>query len=231
MKTENTKSSKLMELIVSQHSKDKEFFKEKYNRGNFKRATLETLGLDNEKGKNLYSVIYKRFLKKKKIYNDDYTNTRFRRDLKDSEFGYVKITAKPSGITEPIKTPVEKIKEEIKYEHPRLASDQKQELDSDLEHFEGSVYLIPEESISIFWDGVWQLMKLKWSMIEEFTQEERKSLGKMWQPFFEKYTSEKFILLGIPTIMTFGILGKHIREARKIRKENKLKEEKKEGSE
>ncbi len=225
-----TNSEEIANHILSMHNKDKEFFKQKLNRHRDRQAILELLEINDDKGKNLYSQKYKQFLKKKKIFNSDFQDIRFRRNLTNTEFAHVKITAKPSGITEEIKSPVEKIKDEIKHENPRLASNDEREIDSDLEHFENAVYLIPEESVSIFWDGVWQLMKLKWSMIEEFTKEERKSLGKMWQPFFQNYTSEKFIILGIPTIMTFGIFASYVRKGLKIRKENKMKEQKKEGS-
>jgi len=223
----SSKSDRVRTIIEDQFKKDKEFFKEKINRQNFRTATLEALGLNDKKGKNLYSKTYTRVLKAKRINNSDFNETRFRRDLKNSEFKNVKITAKPSGITEPRKTQVETIKEEIEHEHPQLASSDKQEIDSELENFEQTSHLIPVESISIFWDGVWHLMKLKWSMIAPLKPQERESLGKMWQPFFEKHTSEKFVILGIPLIMTFGIFAGKIREALRIRREKQLEEKQK----
>lgn len=231
MNSDDSLTNKIMVMLLAQFQKDKEFFLEKLNRDNFKIAVLESLSINNDKGKNLYSIVYGKFLKRKKLDKYKYSNPRFRRNLSSSEFKNVKITAKPSGITEEAKSPVDQIKEEIKQDHPQLDSSGKQEIDSELEHFEQASHLIPVESVSIFWDGVWQLMKLKWSMIAPLTPQERDSLGKMWQPFFEKYTSEKFIILGIPTIMTFGIFAGKIREGMRLKKERKLREEKKEVSE
>jgi len=232
MKTkDNSLSSQILKFIEIQFNKDKEFFKEGFNRRKFKNQVLDELGMNDKKGRNLYSYVYTKFLKRKKKYNDEYAHIKKLPTPKNSEINAT-TTAQPSGMTiEPRKTEVEKIKEEIQVEHPQLDSSDKEEMDFDLEHFEQASHLIPVESISIFWDGVWQLMKLKWSMIERFTQQERESLGMMWQPFFEKHTSEKFVLLGIPLIMTFGIFAGKIREGIRLKRERKLREEKKEKSE
>ena len=225
MSKEDSGTHTIMILLIAQFKKVPEFFLEKFNRDNFKDTTLDLLGINDSTGRNLYSVVYKKFLKKMRLDKDKYSNPRFRIKIPSSEIK-ANTSEMRSGITKEAKTQPEIIKEEILHEHPQLASRDEQEIDSELENFEQGSRLIPVESISIFWDGVWQLMKLKWSMIAPLTPQERESLGRMWQPFFQNYTSEKFVILGIPLIMTFGIFARKIREGRKLHKEAQDKKKK-----
>ena len=223
MNNKISNSEKMRIHIKNKHKNDKEFYKSKLNRHNDRTAILESLGINDKKGKNLYSQIYKKVLKSKKIYNNDYTETRFR----ISKFSDINATIKPEPqypILEPIKTPVEKIKEEIIQEQSQFGQEHQQELESDLEQLTKIAHTIPEENVAYFWDGIWVIFRLKWAQIEGLSQEERQNLGKIWQPFFEKYTSEKFMLLVVPTIVTLGMFVKRILKARQIKKQREQEE-------
>ena len=90
MNPKNSKSDEIRQHIESKHKLDKKFYTEKINRHNDRTAILESLEINNKKGKNLYSQIYKKVLKRKKIYNTNYTETRFRisasSDIKNNSF-------------------------------------------------------------------------------------------------------------------------------------------------
>ncbi|KAG2478604.1 MAG: hypothetical protein NPMRTH1_400013 [Nitrosopumilales archaeon] len=113
-------------------------------------------------------------------------------------------------------------------ENPPITEDQKQEyeeIETKVEEIK-KVYVFTEETLKQFWLGIWTLLQIKWKLMEDLSDEETKTLAKLWRPFFQKYTSEKFVLLGIPCIVTIGIFGKHILQALHERKKIENKEEK-----
>jgi len=158
--------------------------------------------------------MFPKFLRKNKLKKENFLKTRFRRKI-SSEFKKAKIKAEPQGPRlESEKTPIETINEKIAQEHPQIAKTHQQEIDSDLEDAQQLSHHVSEKSIGYFWDGIIVLLRIKWKYIERLTDDERAVLGQMWRPFFTKYTSEKFLLLGIPAICTIGLVGKHILDSK-----------------
>ena len=190
----------------------------KYNRRIDRKAIVEELGLDKQKGYDIYNHQFKKVLKQLKKDPSDYLETRFRRpkfsDLKAT------ITAEPQ-ILEPPLDPVEKIKQEIRQEEPQL----QQHVEEQLQLAKKEDENITSEFIAELWQALWLLLK-KWNKcLEDLTYEEKAILGRLWRPFFYKYTGEMFRIVVIPFIMTFAITGKHIADARRVQKEKNAKQD------
>lgn len=114
-------------------------------------------------------------------------------------------------------------------QNPPITEEQKQEyeeIETKVEEIK-KVYVFTDESLKQFWLGIWTLFQIKWKLMENLSDQEAKTLATLWRPFFQKYISEKFILLGIPSIVTIGIFGKHILQALRERKKIENKDEKK----
>jgi len=62
--------------------------------------------------------------------------------------------------------------------------------------------------------------------MEGLTDEEKKTLGRMWLPAFQRYLSENWAYIGIPFLATMGMLLPKLVTARKKHKENEQLKEK-----
>lgn len=216
--TEKSVSELILEHILKQFENGYDY-KSKYNRQIDRKAIVEELGLDKKKGYNNYSHQFKRALIKLGKNPSDYLETRFR--IQKSKELKATITPKPQGPIEPPPDPVEKIKQKIRQEEPDL----QQHLEEQLLQAQKEDEKITSEIIVQFWQGLWVLLKLGNNYLEDLTSEEKATLGKLWLPFFRIYTSEMFRLIVIPSILTFAIMGKHVYDARKIRKERNTKQD------
>ena len=193
-------------------------FTSKYNRKKARDGFIDTYNLDQKRGSDLWNHIFPKFLKKNRLKREDFLETRLLRP-KNSDMKAV-IKPKPQG---PIfeKQPVEIVNEEIQQQQ---SSQQFQErLQIKNEH-------IDPVAVESTFEGLWTLLKLKWPL-EDLTKEERQALGRMWLPLFQRYLSEHWAYIGLPILAAIGIFGKHIIEARRIKKEkeSKQKQEKEQG--
>ena len=207
------------------HDTEPKYFESKSNQREARQGYIDLYQLDQKKGEDIWNHSFPKFLRRNKLKKEDFIKTRYRPHIPRSEIN-AHTTSNPSGIIEQPKTQVDIIKEEIQHEHSQLTVQNKQKLDEELENFEQASHLIPIESIAGFWDGVVQVLKWKWSMIEGLKPEERECLGRIWQPFFQKYTSEKFVYFVIPTLRAIGMIFPKIREGRRLSKEKQKQEEK-----
>ena len=66
------------------------------------------------------------------------------------------------------------------------------------------------------------MLKLNYPDLENLSEEEKDSLGKIWLPFFNKYLSDKYSEILIPVFATAGIFLPKITQARKIKKSKQL---------
>ena len=207
----------ILEHILKQFENGYDY-SSKYNRRVDRRAIVEELGLDKKKGYDIYNHQFKKALKKLKKNPSDYLETRFRRpkfsDLKAT------ITAEPQRL-EPPPDPVEKIKQEIRREEPQL----QQHVEEQLEQARKVDDEITSEIIAQFWQGLWVLLKIPNKYLEDLTNEEKATLGRLWLPFFRMYTSEMFRLIVIPFVITLTIFGKHVVDARRIRNAKNTKQD------
>jgi len=214
----NSASELIRKHIHNQFDKGYDYAS-KYNRKIDRTATVESLGLDQEKGYDIYNHQFKKVLKQRKLNATDYLETRFRRP----QFSDLKATikAEPQGpfIEE---DPIEKIKKEINREQQETRlQDNAVEVQKQLinEH-------IDAEAIQGVLEAFWLLLKIKWPDLDQLTKEEKQSLSLMWLPSVRKYLSEHWIYIGIPFISTIGIFAKHIKEARDKKKEKDTEQEK-----
>lgn len=109
-------------------------------------------------------------------------------------------------------------------ENPPITQEQEQdyqELKTQVEEIK-KIYAFTDESMKQFWDGIWVILKLKWKLMDDLTEEENTQLARMWRPGFQKWIPESVVLIWIPSIITIGILGKKILTARDIRKRKQL---------
>jgi len=192
-------------------------FTSKYSRKIDRIAIVESLGLDTEKGYDLYNHQFKKILKQRKLDVTNYLETRFRRP----QFSDINATIKPEPQGSLIEeNPIEKIKNEInreeQYTHIQnnTTEIQKQLIN---EH-------IDVESIQGVLEAFWLLLKIKWPELDQLTKEEKQSLSQMWLPAFRKYLTENWLYIGLPFISTIGIFTKHIKEARDKKKKREEKE-------
>lgn len=220
----SSKRKSANEYMTKLHRQDPDYFKTRSNKRKARNAWIELYQLDQKKGDDIWNHEFPKFLRQNKLKKEDFIRTRYRPNIPRSEIN-AHTTSKPSGIIEQPKTQVDIINEEIQHEHSQLTVQDKQKLDEELENFEQASHLIPVESIAGFWDGVVQVLKWKWSMIEGLKPEERECLGRIWQPFFQKYTSEKFVYFVIPILRAIGMLVPKIREGRRLSKEKQKQEE------
>jgi len=192
----------------------------KYNRKIDKASIIESLALDEKRGKDLYNHQFKKVLKQRKLNTKDYLETRFLRP-RNLDMN-VTIKPKPQSVAFE-KSAVDVVNEEV----------QQQQV---LQQVGGQSQIKNENidpgAVESTFKGLWTLLKLKWPL-EDLTKEEIQALGRMWLPIFKRYFSENWAYIGLPFIAAIGIFGKHIIEARRIKKENELKviEEEKEVSE
>jgi len=207
----NSASELIRKHIDNQFEKGYDFTS-KYNRKMDRTAIVESLGLDTEKGYDLYNHQFKKILKQRKLDAANYLEMRFRRP----QFSDINATIKPEPQGPFIEeNPVEKIKNEINREQQdthiqnNTTEIQKQLIN---EH-------IDVESIQGVLEAFWLLLKIKWPELDQLTKEEKQSLSQMWLPAFRKYLTENWVYIGLPLISTIGIFTKHIKDARAKKKE------------
>ena len=82
-----------------------------------------------------------------------------------------------------------------------------------------------EKGVAASFNAIFLMFRLAYPDLELLTEDEKDALGRMWLPAFTKYLTEKWAIIGVPTIATLGIFLSKIIKARKIKKE-KEKEEK-----
>lgn len=193
------------------HDRESNYFQSKYNQREARQGYVDLYKLDQKKGEDIWNHTFPKFLRKNRLKKEDFLKTRFQKP----KFSDINATIRPEPqdtILE--KHPVEIINEEI-IEHTQNPQIQDQ-LQIKTEHIDSA-------SIEFVFDGLWMLLKLKWSL-DSLTQEQKESLGKMWLPAFRKYLSTHWIYIGIPLISTIGIFGINIMEGKRMQKQLAQKE-------
>jgi hypothetical protein len=192
-------------------------FTSKLNRKIDRTAIIESLGLDIEKGYDIYNHQFKKILNQRKLNAVDYLETRFRRPQFSDINAIIKPEPQELFVEE---NPIEKIKSEISIEENTNVQNNSTGIQKELinEH-------IDVESIQGVLEAFWLLLKIKWPDIDQLTKEEKQSLSQMWLPVFRKYLTENWIYFGLPLISTIGIFTKHIKEAREKKQEETKRNE------
>ena len=220
MSKEDSGTHTIMILLIAQFKKVPEFFLEKFNRDNFKDTTLDLLGINDPKGRNLYSVVYKKFLKKMRLDKDKYSNPRFRIKLPSSEIK-ANTTSKPSGIVEDRKSPVEKINDELEKD----SKEEKETTQLKTQTKEASEFtpIVYDQwsaiAIGAVFEGLLSPLRAVWPEMRGLTDKEKESIGEMFLPGFQRFGNELFQFFIFPLIGTVGILGPKIAKGRKLHKE------------
>ena len=86
-------------------------------------------------------------------------------------------------------------------------------------------YLTPE-MVGELINGFWLLVKIKWQILEELTEEEKQSIGRLWIPAAKKYLPEWWLVIGWPTLYTLALIVSHILDARRKQKEREKRKQK-----
>jgi len=82
----------------------------------------------------------------------------------------------------------------------------------DWEHFD-------EAGVSASINAFYVMIRVTYPELEALTDEEKKSLGKMWLPAFKRYLSENWAYIGIPFLATMGMVLPKVAAARRKKKE------------
>jgi len=195
------------------HDRDSNHLQSKYNQREARQGFINLYKLDQKKGEDIWNHTFPKFLRKNRLKKEDFLKTRFRRS-KNSDINAT-IKPEPQG---PIieRYPVEIVNAEILQQESQPVQLQIK-----------NEYIEPEVVESAF-EGLWALLKLWWPL-ESLTKEEKELLGNMWLPAFRTYLTENWAYIGLPLILTIGIITKHIKVARdkktkREEKENKKKE-------
>ena len=221
--------NKILVLILAQHQKDKEYLLEKFNRDNVREATLNFLGINDKKGRNLYSVAYERFVKKLKLDKYKYSNPRFRINIPRSEINAI-TKSKPSGIQDEAKSVVEQITDEFEKDYKK-----EKETTQLITQTKEDVELSPVPynhwsaiAIGAVFDGLLAPLRAMTPEIKGLSDEDKESIGRMFLPGFQRFGNELFQYVIFPLIGTAGILGPKIAKGRRLHKEaeKKKKQEK-----
>jgi len=208
---ESSSSEKALEYMQKFHDRDLDYFQSKYNQREARQGYIDLFKLEQKKGEDIWNHTFPKFLRKNKLKKEDFLKTRFQKP----KFSDINATIRPEPQRHVLeKHPVGIINEEI------IEQTQNSQVTS---QFQIQNKHIEPESIESVFEGLWMLLKLKWPL-ENLTQEQKESLGKMWLPAFRKYLSEHWIYIGIPLISTIGIFGINIIEGRDKKKEREHKE-------
>jgi len=84
----------------------------------------------------------------------------------------------------------------------------------DWEHFD-------EAGVSATLNAFYVMIRVTYPELESLSDEEKKSLGKMWLPAFKRYLSENWAYIGIPFIATIGMMLPKVAAARRLKKGEK----------
>ena len=195
-----------------------DYFQIKSNRKIARQGFIETFNLDLKKGSDIFNHAFPKFLRKNRLKKEDFLETRF---LKPKNVD-MKATIKPKPQSFAFeKSPTDIVNEEIQQELVVQQVQGQSQIKN--EH-------IDPVAVESTFEGLWIILKLKWPL-EDLTNEERQTLGRIWLPIFQRYLNEHWAYIGLPFLVTVGIFGKHIIVARRIKKESELKEVQKESQE
>lgn len=81
----------------------------------------------------------------------------------------------------------------------------------DWEHFD-------EAGVSATLNAFYVMIRVTYPELESLTDEEKKSLGKMWLPAFKRYLSENWAYIGVPFLATMGMMLPKVAAARRLKK-------------
>lgn len=84
-----------------------------------------------------------------------------------------------------------------------------------------------EEGVAASFNALFLMFRLLYPDLELLTENEKKALGTMWLPAFNRYLTEKWAIIGIPMLATMGIFLPKLITARKIKKEKEIIEKEK----
>lgn len=188
-----------------------DYFQNKSNRKTARQGFIDTYNLDQKKGSDIFNHAFPKFLRKNRLKKVNFLETRLLKP-KNSDMNAT-IKPKPQSFAFE-KSAVDVVNEEVRQQQKLQPIQAQPQIKN--EHIE------PEAVESVF-EGLWTLLKIKWPL-EKLTKEERESLGRIWLPLFRKYLSENWAYIGLPILVAIGIFGKHIIEARRIKKEKESKE-------
>ncbi len=77
------------------------------------------------------------------------------------------------------------------------------------------IQMFDEESVSATLSAIFLMFRFAYPDLELLTEDEKKSLGKVWLPAFNKYMTENWAIIGVPLFATAGIFLPKLVEARK----------------
>jgi len=81
----------------------------------------------------------------------------------------------------------------------------------DWEHFD-------EAGVSATLNAFYVMIRITYPELESLSDEEKKSLGKMWLPAFKRYLSENWAYIGVPFLATMGMMLPKVAAARRLKK-------------
>ena len=161
-------------------------------------------GLDPEKTRTLFQKVFRKIVKQKKLNPNDYDiGTKTKMPLIGSDMNAI---IEPVPQSSPLVVPPQSVSAEIA-PAPALTS-----------------YQYDEFSVSATLDGFYQTVRALFAPAAELlTDEEKSSIGKMWQPLFNRFITEDWQIVGVAVMGTSGIFMPKIIKARKIKKEKDAK--------
>ncbi len=174
----------------------------------------------NEKfAKEQYLNILKTELKKKRIdprsYGLSKTIPSFKKQGSD-----MKVTNEPSPQPQPASPPSQQKQAPQGEQKPATQEELKEQIPKDFAmHY-------TEENVGVTIKALYMSLRAKWKYLEDLNDEEKKTLGELWLPFFEYYLKTKWAIVVIPLLATIGMITPKIQRAQKIQKEKEPDKEK-----
>lgn len=83
-----------------------------------------------------------------------------------------------------------------------------------------------EEAVGAAFQALLIPIRAMYPEMESLSDQEKKSLGKLWLPAFKKYLSEHWALVGIPLLATVAIIAPKAGKARRAKLDKQKKEKK-----
>lgn len=186
-----------------------------------------TRKFDEEKIRSSHYKILNQCLKNKGI--DPKSMGRLKQRPKFNKGLASKISAKPTDTSAPMQGKGEKgqaalVKKKIKRivydkdgkpigeaEVESFVSQDGTRVYHDWEHFD-------EAGVSATLNAFYVMIRITYPELEALSDEEKKSLGKMWLPAFKRYLSENWAYIGIPFLATMGMMLPKVAAARRLKK-------------
>lgn len=193
--------------------------------------------LDRAKVKSLYNKLLKECLKKKGVDPRAYgLEKKIPKFHQPSSTMDANITPKPQDVAQ--KKPDETA--QAPNMKGAVTADGKPTITSQIITQAEAPTVFEPKDVSACFAGVWMGIKHLVPELEDLTDKEKETLGNLWVRAFNKYLSDKWLIIVIPCITTLGLLAPKISKARKLKKINKdsdtstkkkeLKEEKQQGT-